>query len=135
MADRLRLSATRLARRLRQESGAGLTPSQLSVLATIDRHGPLTLKTLAATERVAPPSVTKAVAKLETEGLVVRRADEVDRRVAWISLTPSGAAALARIRRRRSAWLATRLDALDDDQRRRLADALDVLDQLTAEAP
>jgi DNA-binding MarR family transcriptional regulator len=135
VADRLRLSATRLARRLRQESGAGLTPSQLSVLASIDRHGPLTLKALAATERVAPPSVTKAVAKLEAEGLVVRRVDELDRRVAWISLTPEGAAGLAQIRRRRSQWLATRVETLDPDQRRRLADALDVLDQLTAEAP
>ena len=105
MADRLRLSATRLARRLRQESGTDLTPSQLSALAAIDRHGPLTLGALAEVERVAPPSVTKAVTKLEAEGLVARRTDGADRRVAWVSLTPAGATRLARIRKRRSVWL------------------------------
>jgi DNA-binding MarR family transcriptional regulator len=133
MADRLRLSATRLARRLRQESGTELTPSQLSALAAIDRHGPLTLGALAEVERVAPPSVTKAVAKLEGEGLVGRQIDGADRRVAWVSLTPAGAARLARIRKRRSLWLATRLAALDDVDRRKLAHALDVLDELAAD--
>jgi DNA-binding MarR family transcriptional regulator len=133
MADRLRLSATRLARRLRQESGTDLTPSQLSALAAIDRYGPLTLGALAEVERVAPPSVTKAVTKLEGEGLVARRTDAADRRVAWVSLTTAGATRLARIRKRRSVWLATRLAALDDLDRRKLAHALDVLDQLAAD--
>ena len=133
MADRLRLSATRLARRLRQESGTDLTPSQLSALAAIDRHGPLTLGMLADLERVAPPSVTKAVTKLESEGLVAREADATDRRVAWVSLTPTGTNRLARMRRRRSVWLATRLAALDADDRERLARALDVLDELAAD--
>ena len=133
MADRLRLSATRLARRLRQESGTDLTPSQLSALAAIDRHGPLTLGPLAEVERVAPPSVTKAVRKPEGEGLVARRTDGADRRVAWVSVTPVGATRLARIRKRRSVWLATRLNELDDMDRRRLAHALDVLDELAAD--
>src|SRR5689334_10850407 len=134
-ANRLRLSATRLARRLRQESDAGLTPSQLSALAAIDHHGPLTLGALAEVERVAPPSVTKTVAKLEGEGWVERRVDDADRRVTWVSLTPTGEKNLASIRQRRNVWLAARLAALDDDERRRLADALDVLDELAAESP
>ena len=70
MAGRLRLSATRLARRLRQQADTGLSPSQLSALATIRTHGPLTLGALAEHERVAPPSVTKVVAKLEAAGWV-----------------------------------------------------------------
>ena len=133
MADRLRLSATRLARRLRQESGTDLTPSQLAALASIDRHGPLTLGALAEVERVAPPSITKVVAKLEAADLVVRRADDADRRVAWVSLTPTGASRLARIRRLRSRWLATRLAELDAADRARLAAALDVLEELAGD--
>src|SRR5581483_3236215 len=72
IAARLRLSATRLARRLRQVSGAGLSPSQQSALAVIANHGPLTLGALAEHERVAPPSITKVVSKLEADRLVTR---------------------------------------------------------------
>ena len=133
IAARLRLSATRLARQLRQESDAGLSPSQLSALATIERHGSLTLGALAEQERVAPPSVTKVVAKLEASGLVVRRLDEADRRVAWVSTTPHGNVRLAKIRQRKTMWLSAQIAQLDDTQRRRLADALDVLDALTAD--
>ena len=59
IAARLRLSATRLARRLRQESNSGLTPSQLSALAAVSNAGAVTLGELADHERVAPPSITK----------------------------------------------------------------------------
>jgi DNA-binding MarR family transcriptional regulator len=135
IAARLRLSATRLARQLRQESDAALTPSQLSALASIERHGPLTLGALAEYERVAPPSVTKVVTKLEAAGLVARRLDDRDRRVAWMSVTAAGHHRLAKIRQRKNAWLAARLAELDDDQRRRLSDALDVLDEITADSP
>lgn len=131
MAGRLRLSATRLARQLRQQADGGLSPSQLAALTTIARHGPLTLGALADHERVAPPSITKVVAKLEAAGLVERCADAVDRRVARVYTTTAADALLSAMRRRKNAWLAARLGELDDDQRARLADALDILDALT----
>jgi DNA-binding MarR family transcriptional regulator len=131
MAARLRLSATRLARRLRQQGDAGLSPSQLSALASIEMHGPVTLGALAEHERVAPPTVTKAVAKLEVAGLVQRRLDPADRRVARVFTTAKGNALLARVRQRKNAWLASRLAGLDAEQLGRLAAALDVLDALT----
>jgi len=133
VAARLRLSATRLARRLRQEADAGMTPSQLSALAVIERHGPLTLGSLADHERVAPPSVTKVVNKLEADGLVERTHDPADRRITWVATSGQGAALVAESRRRKTAWLAGRIGALDPDQQRRLAAALDVLDALTTE--
>jgi DNA-binding MarR family transcriptional regulator len=133
VAARLRLSATRLARRLRQEADAGLTPSQLSALAVVERHGPLTLGDLAERERVAPPSVTKVVGKLEGERLVVRTACPDDGRVAHVSITAEGAALVEETRRRKTAWLTSRIDRLDDGQRERLAAALDVLDALVDE--
>jgi len=133
IAGRLRLSATRLARQLRQESNAGLTPSQLSALSTIERHGRLTLGALAEQERVAPPSITKMVAKMEAAGFVARALDPNDRRVAWVALTPTGEQSLTGIRWRRDAWLAARLAELNETDRRRISDALDALDSLTAD--
>ena len=130
IAARLRLSATRLARRLRQESGAGLSPSQLSAMAVIANHGPLTLGALAEHERVAPPSITKIVSKLERDGLLIRTPDVADRRVCRVAISPAGETLLEEIRRRKTAWLTARISQLDADRQRRLADALDVLDEL-----
>jgi DNA-binding MarR family transcriptional regulator len=130
IAARLRLSATRLARRLRQESGAGLSPSQQSALAVIANHGPLTLGALAEHERVAPPTVTKVVSKLECDGLVTRTPDPEDRRVCRVAISPAGQTLLEEVRRRKTAWLTARISQLDADRQRRLADALDVLDEI-----
>jgi DNA-binding MarR family transcriptional regulator len=132
VAGRLRLSATRLARRLRQEAGMGLTPSQLAALATVHNHGPLTLGALAEREQVAPPSITKVVAKLESDGFLVRTPDPTDRRVSHVACTRAGASLVEESRRRKTAWLTDRIRELDPDSRSRLADALDVLDALTA---
>jgi DNA-binding MarR family transcriptional regulator len=135
VAAHLRVNVTRLARLLRRLGDTGLSPSQISALTSVERHGPLTLGALADHERVAPPSVTKVVAKLEELGLVERRGDAADRRVARVTVTPAGTALLANVRQRKDVWLATRLGALDDDQRARLAAALDVIDALVAQDP
>lgn len=133
VAARLRLSATRLARRLRQEAGTGLTPSQLSALATVHNHGPLTLGALAEREQVAPPSITKVVTKLEADGLLQRTPDPVDRRVSHVRTTAAGAELVDESRRRKTAWLTDRIHELGEGERERLAGALDVLDRLVAQ--
>ena len=134
-AAHLRITVTRLARLLRRQGDTGLSPSQLSALTSIERHCPLTLGALAEHERVAPPSITKVVAKLEERGLVARRADDADRRVVHVSTTDAGSALLDDVRQRKDVWLAARLAALDDDQRTRLVAAFDVLDELTGQDP
>src|SRR4051812_17057291 len=106
LAARLRLTTTRLNRRLRREAGTGLSPSQLSALATVDAHGPMTLGALADHERVAPPSITKVVAKLEKADLVRRQPDASDRRVVRVTVTSRGVTLLDESRRRKDAWLA-----------------------------
>jgi len=133
IAGRLRLSATRLARQLRQEASTGLSPSQLSALAQIHGHGPLTLGALAEHERVAPPSITRVVSKLEGDGLVTRQPSPDDRRVVNVAVTPAGENLLDQTRRRKDAWLAARLSELGAHDRARLEGALDVLDALTTE--
>ena len=133
MAARLRLSATRLARRLRQQSDTGLTPTQLSALAAIDHHGPLTPGDLAQHERVAPPTVTRVVAKLEADGLVTRQADPDDGRSALVASSTAGHALIEDTRTRKDAWLAARIAELDAPDQARLEQALDVLEALTGQ--
>jgi DNA-binding MarR family transcriptional regulator len=134
-AGRLRLSVTRLNRLLRRNAETGLSPSQLSALATIERHGPMTLGALAEQERVAPPSVTKVVAKLEAAGLVRRQVSPADGRVALVSLTGEGIGLLSESRQRKNQWLAVRLGRLTSEERARLADALDVLETIIGQEP
>jgi DNA-binding MarR family transcriptional regulator len=131
LAASLRVSSTRLARLLRRQGDTGLSPSQLSALTSVEVHGPMTLGALAEHERVAPPSVTRVVGKLEELGLVVRQPDASDRRVHRVSLTDAGAALLAEVRQRKDVWLAARLAQLDDERRSRLAEALEALGALT----
>ena len=73
LAARLRLGITRHGRRLRQEAGGLLSPSQIAALATIERHGPLTPSELAQRERIQRPTVTRVLARLEEAGLVAAR--------------------------------------------------------------
>jgi DNA-binding MarR family transcriptional regulator len=130
---RLRMALLRVSRRLRQQAHSGITPSQLSALSTVERHGPLTLGDLAGLENVQPPSISRIVGALEGEGYVERAPDDSDRRVALVRITDRGAAELHQIRAERDAWLADRLDRLSADERRRLLASLPVLERLLAE--
>jgi DNA-binding MarR family transcriptional regulator len=133
LAADLRLAVGRLARKLRQVQLGGLSSSQVSALASVERLGPVRLGDLAAAEGVTGPTLTKIVAHLETIGLVTRAADEADRRAARITLTAEGRERLVRIRSDRDAFLEQRLGALDPDARATLAAALPVLRALADE--
>ena len=130
LVARLRLAVGRLARRLRQQTEGEISASQLSALASVDRLGPLTLGELAAVERVRPPTTTRVVANLEELGLVARRPDPADRRVARVETTPEGRAFLERSRTRRDAFLAQRMAALSPDELGLLEPAVAVLERL-----
>jgi DNA-binding MarR family transcriptional regulator len=130
LAARLRLSVTRLARRLRQKSDVEATASQISALATIERLGPLTIGELSAAERVQPPSMTRIVAGLEELDLIQRETDERDRRVARVRVTSLGQRLLERSRSKKNAYLAARLGSLSDEERVALAHAADILERL-----
>jgi DNA-binding MarR family transcriptional regulator len=130
LAGRLRLGVTRLARRLRQETDPGITPSLLSALSSIDREGRLTVGELCAIEQVQPPTMTRLVASLVDTGLVRRESDLSDRRIAWLSCTPDGARLLSRGRRKKEAFLVRRLRDLDPEERELLERAVPVLERL-----
>ena len=127
---RLRMAVTRLARRLRQESGTALSPTQHTLLATVVRLGPVTLGDLAAQEGVRPPTVTAAIARLEEQGLVRRERDATDRRVTHVEATAEGRRVLERALSRRTAYLEQRIRALSAADRAALERAAAVLERL-----
>jgi len=130
LASRLRLDISRMARRLRQEAGADLSPSMNAALATIERHGPLTPSELAERERVQRPTVTRVLARLEEAGLVVRAGDPQDRRCSLVSISDDGRALLEAMRERKDAFLARRIDALEPADREALDRAAEILERM-----
>jgi DNA-binding MarR family transcriptional regulator len=135
LAARLRLGVTRLARRLRQEAEAGVTPSMLSALSAAERQGSLTMRDLCQAEQVQPPTMTRIVAALVEAGLVEREADPIDGRVARVTVTPEGRRLLERSRQRKEAYLAKALGSLEQDELRTLEDATGILEHLTDAPP
>src|SRR5919202_2864651 len=133
LATRLRTAIVRTNRRLRQEGGAGLSPTLSAALGTIGRHGPLTPSELAERERVQRPTATRLLAKLEAPGYVTRTPDPADGRSSLVALTPAGRALLDEIRTRKDAYLARRLRTLSAEERATLRRAADILERMLDE--
>jgi DNA-binding MarR family transcriptional regulator len=130
LSSALRISVMRLSRRLRAErSDTPLTLNQLSALATLDRHGALSLGELAAHERVQPPSMTRTVDCLQELDLITRTPHPTDRRQVVIAISATGIGLLSEDRRRRDAWLACRLRELSPAERDVLRDAAPILER------
>ncbi len=127
----LRISVMRLSRRMRQERNTGgLSATHVAALATLERHGPLPLGELAALEKVAPPSMTRVVTRLNELELVDRRGRPGDKRQVLVAITEQGRELLAADRRRRNEWLSARLTELPADDLDALARVIPVLDRL-----
>lgn len=133
LAARLRLAVGRLNRRMRTDAQASLPPLQLAALATIDEYGPLRLSDLAKREAVTVPTMSRVLASLDAEGLVVRTPDPQDARGVLIRISEEGARRLAESRSLRTAYLARRLARLDTAQREALRAALPALEALLAD--
>jgi DNA-binding MarR family transcriptional regulator len=132
---RLRVAIARLSRRLRRHELAGLTPTQLAALSTVERSGPLRLGDLAAAEGIAPSTLTRLVAVLEELGYVQRCADPKDARASTLAITPKGHETLERLREEGTALLTQSLLLLAPEQRSALAAAVPVLEQLAGPDP
>ena len=132
---RLRVAVARLSRWLRRHDLAGLTPTQLSALATVDRLGPLRLGDLAAVEGIAPSTLTRLVTVLEERGYVERCPVPGDARASTLVIAPAGHEVLERIREQSTILLAGRLETLTDEQRTALAAALPALERLAETDP
>ena len=135
LAVQLRMAIARTHRQLRLNDNAEISPTMQACLVTIELRGPITHGELASHERLAPPTITNVVSKLEQRGLVQRTRDPSDGRVSLLEITSGGRAFLTEGRARRTAWLVERLERLSPAERRQLAAATAVLERLTASEP
>ena len=134
--ERLRAAIGRLSRRLRPTvAGSGLTPSQISVLFTVVRLGPIGLSELAAVESLNATMLSRITAQLCDADLIVREADPGDRRSANVRATAAGKRIRERIHRERTKALGAHVEQLDEPQREALWNALPVLEELVERLP
>src|SRR6201995_3700160 len=134
LATAMRISISRLPRRLRVEQRLGLgrtdvvlSDIQRAALAALERHDSMTPGELAEHEKVQPPSMTRVIAVLEERGLVLRAPHATDRRQVVLTGTPAGRSVVQLVRRRREAWLAQRLQELAPEERQILRAAAPIL--------
>jgi len=122
-ASELRVVLGQLVRRLRAEHRFPLLHG--AVLGRLDREGSQSVSDLAEAEKVRPQSMAQTVGELESDGLVHRSPDPVDRRRALVEMTEQGRAALEADRRHRVGWLVSVIEELSPEDQ-------DVLRRTTA---
>jgi DNA-binding MarR family transcriptional regulator len=112
------------------DAGEALPLSELEVMRLLVRHPGLSVNDVAAELGLRPSNVSAAVRSLAERGLIERRRDEGDARIARLHPT---AEAIARRDRREAAWgaeLERLLRALPEGERHRLLGATPALDAL-----
>jgi DNA-binding MarR family transcriptional regulator len=128
VANRLRPVLLQLVRELRREvHPLGITGGQVSLLVQIKRKPQIGVRELAALERVSPAAMSGAVDRLERAGLISRRMDAADRRRQGLSVSAAGERVLRAVKRRRTAWLASRLERLSAEDLEALEAAVEPL--------
>src|SRR6476469_671331 len=125
LADRLHSTAIHLLRQVRvQDSASGLAPARLSELSVLVFGGAMSLNELAKDEQVRPPTMSRIVDALESQGLVRRTVNAQDRRAVVLEATEKGTAILWQGRKRRVKFLAKHLSRLSEQERKQINDAI-----------
>ncbi|MFJ1895923.1 MULTISPECIES: MarR family winged helix-turn-helix transcriptional regulator [unclassified Streptomyces] len=133
-AQRLNDAIKRLRARLRTESGqhaTGLSVTQLGVLASVVREGPVTAARLAAAEHVSAQAIAQSLAVLKAAGLVHGEPDPKDGRKKLMSADPSAAELIDKLLAGRAAFLARAIDhVVAADERAGMDKAIELLERL-----
>jgi DNA-binding MarR family transcriptional regulator len=135
-ATRLRTVLGRLARQLRTTTAstdAGLTPTKISVLLTVDRRGTTRISEVAEIEALNPTLLSRSISTLVDAGLLDRVSDAADRRTAWVQVTDEGHRLAERMRRERTEVVNRGMSALPAAERRLVEQAIPALEALADE--
>ncbi|MER5912574.1 MarR family transcriptional regulator [Streptomyces sp. NPDC001982] len=135
-AQRLHDAMKRLRARLRAESGqhtTGLTPTQLGVLASVVREGPVTAARLASLEHVSAQAIAQSLAVLKAAGLVHSEPDPQDGRRKLMSAYPSATEMIDELLAGRASFLARAIDQLvAQDELKDVEKTIELLERLAA---
>jgi len=97
-------------------SAVGISPTQAHILATIQEHQPISLKTLATKSFMTPGAITQFIDALEQKHMITRTQDTKDRRITYINLSPDGKQAIWDINKARNELMSEGLSALTDEE-------------------
>ncbi|MFD3493913.1 MarR family winged helix-turn-helix transcriptional regulator [Streptomyces sp. NPDC058690] len=135
-AQRLNDAMKRLRARLRTESGqhaTGLTATQLGVLASVVREGPVTAARLATLEHVSAQSIAQSLAVLKAAGLVHSEPDPQDGRKKLMSANASATELVDNLLAGRASFLARAIDqVVAPDEQQDVEKAIELLERLAA---
>lgn len=131
VARMIHSAAIRLLRRLRKtDEESGISTARLSILSVLVFTGDKTPGELAHIEQVKPPTMTKLIQGLETDGLVVRKAHVKDRRASMLRVTAKGRNKLLKAQRLRIETLMELMHSLDSQEIRTLAKASELMEKI-----
>lgn len=131
-ADLLSVVA-RLNRLATQRVALPIPSAQARLLSTIEDLDEARISELASVDHCSQPTMTTQVRRLEDAGLTTRTTDPEDARAVLIRITDRGVATLGRVRQDRAAAIDPELDRLAPEDRRVLADAVEVLGRFLAD--
>ncbi len=111
--------------RLQRALGLSLSETNLGALRLVQVHGPIAVSEVARRLEVDLSNASRQLRALEDQGLVARRVDPADRRVARFGVTAAGRRVLDRVRAVALNDYAVALDDWSARDRRQLATLLD----------
>jgi DNA-binding MarR family transcriptional regulator len=111
---------------------SALTGAQVDLVRLVRRRPGISVTQAADELWLAGNTVSTLVRQLTDAGLLIRRADESDRRVARLELTPAMQRRVGAFRDRRVAMLSAAMAELTPAEQQRLADGLETLHALAA---
>ena len=124
-------SASRFTRTVGRVPGVVYSSVAWRVLSDLESGGAARVSELAQQQRVAQPTMTALVQRLEGEGWVARSPDPADGRATLLSLTEAGRIALRDYRRAAADRIVPLLARLGEADRATLARAAELMQQLS----
>src|ERR1700712_2416506 len=111
LASDLRTVLTRLIKKMRNASpsSAGLSLTERSTIAQLDKSGPLSPTGLAAKEKITNQSMSAILQHLAQLGFIIRKTDKEDKRRSVVWLSKTGRDKLLQVRSEKDEWLSTAL--------------------------